>query len=147
MTRSRTRSSSCPGPRPWTTGERRDEPRSRGSGGSPPRPTSRRSGQPRDREAAGRGQRASAALGGAGTARGAQIGSPPSADLISAELALAAFGLLSALSWGMADFSGGIASRRSPALAVVLFSQALGGLIVLVAASRRGELGVPPRTI
>jgi drug/metabolite transporter (DMT)-like permease len=52
------------------------------------------------------------------------------------------FGLLSALSWGAADFSGGIASRRSAALAVVLWSQPLGGLIALGLALARGEPGM-----
>jgi drug/metabolite transporter (DMT)-like permease len=54
-------------------------------------------------------------------------------------LAVAAFGLLSAISWGAADFSGGIASRRSPALGVVLVSQPLGGLLALLLALVRGE--------
>src|SRR5437764_4484443 len=54
-------------------------------------------------------------------------------------LAVAAFGLLSALSWGVADFSGGVASRRSPALGVVLVSQPLGGLVALALALARGE--------
>ncbi len=49
------------------------------------------------------------------------------------------FGLLSALSWGTADFSGGVASRTSPALTVVLWSQPLGGLIALVIALARAE--------
>jgi drug/metabolite transporter (DMT)-like permease len=47
--------------------------------------------------------------------------------------------LLSALSWGAADFSGGLASRRSPALAVVLFSQSLGGVLALAFALVRAE--------
>jgi drug/metabolite transporter (DMT)-like permease len=54
-------------------------------------------------------------------------------------LAVAAFGLLSAVSWGAADFSGGVASRRSPALGVVLVSQPLGGLLALFFAVARGE--------
>ena len=47
--------------------------------------------------------------------------------------------MLSALSWGAADFSGGLASRRSPALAVVLFSQSLGGVLAIPFALARGE--------
>jgi drug/metabolite transporter (DMT)-like permease len=58
-------------------------------------------------------------------------------------LAVAVFGLLSAISWGAADFSGGVASRRSPALGVVLISQPLGGLLALFLALARGE-GPPP---
>jgi drug/metabolite transporter (DMT)-like permease len=42
-----------------------------------------------------------------------------------------AFGLASALGWGAGDFSGGLASRRSPALLVVFVSE-LGGLMILI---------------
>ena len=58
------------------------------------------------------------------------------------ELAVAAFGLLSALSWGTGDFSGGIASRHSSSLAVVLWSQPIGGAIALVLAVAWGEHGL-----
>jgi drug/metabolite transporter (DMT)-like permease len=44
-----------------------------------------------------------------------------------------ALGLASSLSWGIADFFGGLASRRSPAIAVVAFSQAAGLALALVA--------------
>jgi drug/metabolite transporter (DMT)-like permease len=40
-------------------------------------------------------------------------------------------GLASSASWGLADFLGGVASRRAPALAVVAFSQAVGLLLAL----------------
>lgn len=43
----------------------------------------------------------------------------------------AAFGLASAAGWGAGDFSGGLASRRSPALLVVLVSE-LSGVAILV---------------
>jgi drug/metabolite transporter (DMT)-like permease len=46
------------------------------------------------------------------------------------------------LSWGTADFSGGLASRRSAALTVVLWSQPLGGLVALAIVLARGESGV-----
>ncbi len=84
---------------------------------------------------------------------GTPIGPPTSAvagggladrRLIPPELAVAAFGLLSAASWGTADFSGGIASRRSPALTVVLWCQPIGGLMALAFALVRGETSLPP---
>jgi len=50
------------------------------------------------------------------------------------EVLLVAFGLISALSWGLADFSGGLASRRSPVLGIVFVSQVIGGPLALVLA-------------
>jgi len=50
-----------------------------------------------------------------------------------------AFGLLSALTWGAADFGGGMAARRGPVFGVVLVSQAVGMAIALVLAIARGE--------
>jgi len=44
-----------------------------------------------------------------------------------------ALGLASSLSWGVADFFGGLASRRAPAIAVVAYSQAAGLALALVA--------------
>ena len=44
------------------------------------------------------------------------------------------FAILSALSFGCADFTGGLASRRSPAMAVVLRSQGAGMLLALLLA-------------
>lgn len=41
------------------------------------------------------------------------------------------FGLAAAASWGGGDFMGGLASKRAPLLRVVLFSQAVGALLVL----------------
>ena len=49
------------------------------------------------------------------------------------------FGLLSALTWGTADFGGGRAARRGPVFGVVLVSQALGMLLAGVVAVVRGE--------
>lgn len=49
------------------------------------------------------------------------------------------FGLLSALTWGTADFGGGRAARRGPVFGVVLVSQALGMGLAAVLAIVRGE--------
>src|SRR5260370_40391560 len=48
-----------------------------------------------------------------------------------------ALGLGSSLLWGLADFGGGLQSRRFPVIAVLLVSQAvgLGGIAVIVALS------------
>lgn len=46
-------------------------------------------------------------------------------------LAVVAFGLLSAASWGAADFGGGLTSRRAPLLGVTLFMQLVGMIVVL----------------
>jgi drug/metabolite transporter (DMT)-like permease len=52
-------------------------------------------------------------------------------------------GLCSSLSWGVADFLGGWASRRAAAIAVVLLSQGAGlALMLLIAAAIRS--GPPP---
>jgi drug/metabolite transporter (DMT)-like permease len=49
------------------------------------------------------------------------------------------FGLLSALTWGSADFGGGRATRRGPVFGVVLVSQALGMALAGGVAVARGE--------
>ena len=43
-------------------------------------------------------------------------------------------GLCSALAWGAGDFAGGVASRRGNAVSVVLFSQLIGGILLVVTA-------------
>lgn len=43
------------------------------------------------------------------------------------------FAVLSALSYGIADFSGGLAGRKSPVSAVVAWSQAVGIIVALIA--------------
>jgi drug/metabolite transporter (DMT)-like permease len=56
----------------------------------------------------------------------------------SSGLAPVALGLASAASWGGGDFAGGLASRRAPALGVVVASQGVGiALLVLLAAATR----------
>ena len=52
-------------------------------------------------------------------------------------------GLLSGLSWGVADFFGGVASRRAAVLAVVVLSQ-LVGLLVIVTIALVSRPEVPP---
>ena len=49
------------------------------------------------------------------------------------------FGLLSAASWGAADFGGGLTSRRSTLFGVILVSQVAGTLVALALAAVRGE--------
>lgn len=51
-------------------------------------------------------------------------------------------GLAASVSWGVADFIGGIQSRRMPALAVVLGSQLAGLVLVAAIVAIRGE--APP---
>ena len=53
------------------------------------------------------------------------------------------FGLSSALTWGAADFCGGLASRRSKAYQVVLLGEAIGLAILLVVAFLSGEKPLP----
>jgi drug/metabolite transporter (DMT)-like permease len=50
-----------------------------------------------------------------------------------------ALGLAASLSWGVADFFGGIQSRRMPVVAVVLGSQLAGLVLVAVVVAVRGE--------
>jgi drug/metabolite transporter (DMT)-like permease len=51
-------------------------------------------------------------------------------------------GLASGLSWGVADFFGGLQSRKVPALAVALWSQVAGGITLLAVLGIVG--GLPP---
>jgi drug/metabolite transporter (DMT)-like permease len=53
-----------------------------------------------------------------------------------------ALGLAASLSWGVADFLGGIQSRRMPVVAVVLGSQLAGLVLVAAIVAVRGE-GIP----
>ena len=54
--------------------------------------------------------------------------------MISPESLSITCGLASALAWGAGDFAGGFASRRGNAFTVVLFSQLIGGTLLLVLA-------------
>ena len=51
-------------------------------------------------------------------------------------------GILSAISWGLGDFGGGLTSRRAPVAGVLLFSQAAGAVLSLALARWLGE-GLP----
>lgn len=53
-------------------------------------------------------------------------------SLVPPALMVVALGLLASLGWGVADFGGGLASRRAPVLAVLLGSQ-LSSIFVVVA--------------
>jgi len=54
-------------------------------------------------------------------------------------LAATALGLLSAISWGGGDFCGGLASKRSPVLGVILVGYLTGVPLFALAALLRGE--------
>ena len=49
------------------------------------------------------------------------------------------FGLTSAATWGIADFSGGLATRRTPVLTVVLLSQTTGLILLALLALASAE--------
>jgi drug/metabolite transporter (DMT)-like permease len=53
---------------------------------------------------------------------------------MTGELAAIVYGIASAMSWGTADFSGGLASKRASAVSVVITSQIVGILMLLVLA-------------
>lgn len=53
---------------------------------------------------------------------------------MSSELSAILFGLMSATSWGVGDFSGGIATKRNPVFNVIIISQAVGLSLLIVLA-------------
>lgn len=53
--------------------------------------------------------------------------------------AAVALGLTSAVSWGAADFSGGLASRRASVFGVVVVGQGLGALLMIILALASAE--------
>jgi len=57
------------------------------------------------------------------------------------------FAGLSALAYGVADFCGGFASRRSPVLSVLFVSQAMGALLVLILIAAMGGGFPMPRDL
>ena len=58
-------------------------------------------------------------------------------------MTVVALGLVSALTWGAGDFSGGLLGRRAPVLSVVLVSQLVGTAVALALGVGSGER-VPP---
>lgn len=55
------------------------------------------------------------------------------------ELSVILAGLAASLSWGVGDFSGGLASRKAPVLRVVLASQLIGTSILILLGLASGE--------
>jgi drug/metabolite transporter (DMT)-like permease len=64
---------------------------------------------------------------------------------LSSEIATIGLGLASAASWGAADFSGGLATRRSSVFGVTIGAQAAGVVLLVVLALALAE-PVPSRT-
>jgi drug/metabolite transporter (DMT)-like permease len=62
----------------------------------------------------------------------------------SSTLASVALGLASAASWGAGDFSGGLASRRVPAVGVVIGSQGVGIALLVALGAVTREAGPTP---
>ena len=59
--------------------------------------------------------------------------------VVPAGLAVVVLGLLASLTWGVADFGGGVTSRRAPLLGVLLATQIVGLGLALVFAAIRSE--------
>lgn len=51
--------------------------------------------------------------------------------MISPEALAITYGLSSGFSWGAGDFSGGLATRKTGVLSVILYSQIIGGLVLV----------------
>jgi drug/metabolite transporter (DMT)-like permease len=63
--------------------------------------------------------------------------------MIGSDLAAVVFGLASALTWGAGDFSGGLATKRTPLFTVLAIGQGAGLLLMLALALLWGE-SIPP---
>jgi len=66
---------------------------------------------------------------------------------VPADPAAVLYGLASAASWGAGDFSGGVASKRSPLLGVLAAGQAVGASIVVLLALAAREPAPPPASV
>jgi len=55
------------------------------------------------------------------------------------------FGILSAISWGAGDFSGGLASRKTGPYRAVFYGEIFGLLLLLAAAGFFREASLPGR--
>jgi drug/metabolite transporter (DMT)-like permease len=66
---------------------------------------------------------------------------------VSPDLAAVAFGLASAASWGAGDFAGGLASRRSPVLGVLVLVQVTGVALIAGTALGLREPAPPPAAL
>jgi drug/metabolite transporter (DMT)-like permease len=58
---------------------------------------------------------------------------------MSGAVAAVVYGILSAFTWGIGDFTGGLASRRSSVLGVIIISNAVGGVLMIIAAVASGQ--------
>jgi drug/metabolite transporter (DMT)-like permease len=63
------------------------------------------------------------------------------------DLAAVALGLASAASWGAGDFSGGLASKRTPLLGVLVAGQATGVALIAATAVLAGEPAPSPAAV
>lgn len=63
--------------------------------------------------------------------------------MMNAEYSIIIFGLTAAFAWGMGDFTGGLASKKSNVYGVVLVSQTMGAIILTGIALYMGEQ-IPP---
>lgn len=67
--------------------------------------------------------------------------------LIPPALAVIVFGLLASLGWGVADFGGGLTSRRAPVLGVLLWSQVASLTVGVPILALSGEPAMQPADV
>jgi drug/metabolite transporter (DMT)-like permease len=72
---------------------------------------------------------------------------PPIAEPAGPGLAVVAFGLASAISWGAGDFGGGWTSRRAPVLGVAIVVDLIGVVVMVGVAVATGEPVPGPTTL
>jgi len=66
---------------------------------------------------------------------------------LGSEFLSVVYGLASAASWGAADFSGGVATKRTPVYGVVIVSQLVGGILLLPVALIYAEATPSPGSL